>query len=221
MKNEIMTTNSINELANKEIKINLKAMLQAVESGKKATWQYAIALSKIMADEQYKEDFHDLKTFSEYLNSSKATLSQYNNAVAFMTRENLIPMKKQKNGKDAIDYVGIKLTVANAYLLSVLSEEEFKQFKKYCEDNCIVVFELSQNKLKYAIKAWKETLTEDEEQESAEDEEQESAEDEEQESTENESVRIAVDTKEKALVAIATLMKRFNITLEEIEEQEI
>ena len=44
MKNEIMTTNSINALANKEIKSNLKAMLQALEYGKKATWQYAIAL---------------------------------------------------------------------------------------------------------------------------------------------------------------------------------
>ena len=217
MKNEIITANSISALANKEIKSNLKTMLQALETGKKATWQYAIALSKIMGEEQYKEDFHDLKTFAEYVNTSKATLSQYNNAVAFMTRENLIPMKEQKNGKEVIDYSGINLTVANAYLLSVLSEEEFKQFKKYCEDNDIVVFALSQNKLKDAIKAWRETLTEDEEQEStSEDEEQESKEDEEQE-----SVNIAVDTKEKALVAIATLMKQFNITLEEIEEQEI
>ena len=221
MTNEIMTANSINALANKEIKSNLKKMLQALETGKKATWQYAIALSKIMGEEQYKEDFHDLKTFAEYVNTSKATLSQYNNAVAFMTRENLIPMKEQKNGKSVIDYANINLTVANAYLLSVLSEEEFKQFKKYCEDNAIVVFALSQNKLKDAIKAWKETLTEDEEQESKEDEEQESKEDEEQERTENRAVRIAVDTKEKALVAIATLMKQFNITLEEIVEQEI
>ena len=213
MTNEIMTANSINALANKEIKSNLKKMLQALETGKKATWQYAIALSKIMGEEQYKEDFHDLKTFAEYVNTSKATLSQYNNAVAFMTRENLIPMKEQKNGKSVIDYANINLTVANAYLLSVLSEEEFKQFKKYCEDNAIVVFALSQNKLKDAIKAWKETLTEDEEQESKEDEEQER--------TENRAVRIAVDTKEKALVAIATLMKQFNITLEEIVEQEI
>ena len=221
MTNEIMTANSINSLANKEIKSNLKTMLQALETGKKATWQYAIALSKIMGEEQYKDDFHDLKTFAEYVNTSKATLSQYNNAVAFMVRENLIPMKEQKNGKSVIDYANINLTVANAYLLSVLSEEEFKQFKKYCEDNAIVVFTLSQNKLKDAIKAWKATLTEDEEQESTEDEEQESKEDEEQESTENESVKIVVDTKEKALVAIATLMKQFNITLEEIEEQEI
>ena len=217
MASEIMTANNINALANKEIKSNLKTMLQAVESGKKATWQYAIALSKIMGEEQYKEDFQDLKSFAEYVNSSKATLSQYNNAVAFMLRENLIPMKEQKNGKAVIDYAGINLTVANAYLLSVLTEEEFKQFKEYCEENSIVVFALSQNKLKDAIKAWKATITEEE---SAEDTTEESAGDEEQESTENESVKIAVDTKEKALVAIATLMKQFDITLEEIAEQE-
>lgn len=217
MKNEIMTTNSINALANKDIKSNLKTMLQAVESGKKATWQYAIALSKIMGEEQYKEDFHDLKSFAEYVNSSKATLSQYNNAVAFMVREHLIPIKEQKNGKAAIDYAGINLTVANAYLLSVLTEEEYEQFTKYCEENGIVVFALSQNKLKDAIKAWKETLAEEE---TTEEEEQESTEEEEQETTKEESVKIAVDTKEKALVAIATMMKRFNITLEEIAEQE-
>ena len=211
MANEIMTANSINALVNKEIKSNLKTMLQAVESGKKATWQYAIALSKIMGEEQYKEDFHDLKSFAEYVNSSKATLSQYNNAVAFMVRENLIPVKEQKNGKAVIDYASINLTVANAYLLSVLSEEEYEQFKKYCEENGIVVFALSQNKLKDAIKAWKATLVEEETTEEETTEE---------ETTENESVKIAVDTKEKALVAIATLMKQFNITLEEIAEQE-
>ena len=217
MANEIMTSNSINALVNKEIKSNLKTMLQAVESGKKATWQYAIALSKIMGEEQYKEDFHDLKTFAEYVNSSKATLSQYNNAVAFMVRESLIPVKEQKNGKVIIDYAGINLTVANAYLLSVLSEEEYEQFKKYCEENGIVVFTLSQNKLKDAIKAWKATITEEE---SAEDITEEESTEEEETIEENENVKIAVDTKEKALVAIATLMKQFNITLEEIAEQE-
>ena len=129
-------------------------------------------------------------------------------------------MKEQKNGKVVIDYAGINLTVANAYLLSVLSEEEFKQFKKYCEENDIVVFALSQNKLKDAIKAWKETFTEEETTEE-ETTEEETTEDEEQESTENETVKITVDTKENALVAIATLMKQFNITLEEISKQEI
>ena len=205
MANEIMTTNSINALANKEIRSNLKAMLQAVESGKKATWQYAIALSKIMGEEQYKEDFHDLKTFAEYVNSSKATLSQYNNAVAFMAREKLIPVKEQKNGKAVIDYAGISLTVANAYLLSVLTEEEFKQFKEYCKNNDIIVFALSQNKLKDAIKAWKATLTEEEttEEETTEEETTE------EETTEEE-------TKEQALKNILAIMEKHGITVEDI-----
>ena len=175
-------------------------MLQALETGKKATWQYAIALSKIMGEEQYKEDFHDLKTFAEYVNSSKATLSQYNNAVAFMVRENLIPMKEQKNGKAVIDYAGINLTVANAYLLSVLSEEEFKQFKKYCEDNGIIVFALSQNKLKNAIKEWKATLTEEETTE--------------EETTEEETTE--EETKEQALKNILAIMEKHGITVEDI-----
>ena len=210
MTNEIMTANTINALANKEIKSNLKTMLQALETGKKATWQYAIALSKIMGEEQYKEDFHDLKTFAEYVNSSKATLSQYNNAVAFMVRENLIPMKEQKNGKAVIDYAGINLTVANAYLLSVLSEEEFKQFKKYCEDNGIIVFALSQNKLKNAIKEWKATLTEEEttEEETTEEETTE------EETTEEETTE--EETKEQALKNILAIMEKHGITVEDI-----
>ena len=198
MSNEIMTTNTINALANKEIKSNLKTMLQAVENGKKATWQYAIALSKIMGEEQYKEDFHDLKTFAEYVNSSKATLSQYNNAVAFMVRENLIPMKENKNGKEVIDYASINLTVANAYILSVLPKEEFDQFKKYCEENDIMVFALSQNKLKEAIKAWKATLTEEDTTE--------------EDNTEE-------DSKELAIKKIIEIMTLNNITLEDITKE--
>lgn len=216
MTNEIMTTNTINALANKEIKSNLKIMLQAVESGKKATWQYAIALSKIMSEEQYKEDFHDLKTFAEYVNSSKATLSQYNNAVAFMERENLIPMKEQKNGKAVIDYASIDLTVANAYLLSVFSEEEFKQFSKYCEDNGIVVFSLSQNKLKDAIKAWKATIT----KEDTTEEEITEKDTTEEETTEEETTKEEIterETKEQALKRILLIMKNHGITVEDIK----
>ena len=189
-------------------------MFNAVETGKKATWQYAIAVAKIIGDEQYKEDFHDLKTFAEYVESTKSTLSQYSNAVAFMARENLIPMKEQKDGKVVIDYAGFSLTVSNAYLLSVLSEEDFKKFREYCEENGIAVYTLSQNKLKATIKEWRESL------EPETPEALESVETEKPETTdESESDRLSIDTKEKALTAIAALVKQFDITVDEIVEQ--
>ena len=207
MTTSIICTTSINALANKEIKSNLKEMLDALETGKNATWKYAIAVSKIIGSEMYKDDFHDLKEFAEYVNSSKATLSQYNNAVAFMVRENLIPSKEVKQGKKTKlipDYSQIQLTVFNAYILSTLSETDYKSFYLYCNENDIQLFNLSQNALKKAIEDWRNSyITEETETEET--------------ATENqEAVNLKVDTKEKALVAIATLMKQFNITLEEI-----
>lgn len=215
MKNEIINPTTINALANKEIKSNLRIMFNAVETGKKATWQYAIAVAKILGDEQYKEDFHDLKTFAEYLESTKSTLSQYSNAVAFMARENLIPMKEQKDGKAVIDYAGFSLTVSNAYLLSVLSEEEFKKFREYCEENVIAVYTLSQNKLKTVIKEWRESLEPEIPEAPENDETGEGP----KEVEEPENDRLSIDTKEKALTAIAALMKQFDITVEEVAEQ--
>ena len=216
MTTSIICTNSINALANKEIKSNLREMLTALETGKKATWQYAIAVSKIIGSEMYKEDFHDLKKFAEYVNSSKATLSQYNNAVAFMVRENLIPSKEVKQGKTTKlvpDYSKIQLTVFNAYILSTLSEIDYNAFYLYCNENDIQLFNLSQNALKKAIEDWRNSYA-------TEETETEETATEETETEEQESVNIKVDTKEKALVAIATLMKQFNITLEEIAGQE-
>lgn len=215
MKNEIINPTTINALANKEIKSNLRIMFNAVETGKKVTWQYAIAVAKILGDEQYKEDFHDLKTFAEYVESTKSTLSQYSNAVAFMARENLIPMKEQKDGKVVIDYSGFSLTVSNAYILSVLSEEEFKKFREYCEENGIAVYTLSQNKLKATIKEWRESLEPEEPEEPETDETGEGP----KEVEESESDSLSIDTKEKALTAIAALMKQFDITVDEIAEQ--
>ena len=208
IKNEIISKNSINSLANREIKSNLNTMLLALESGKKATWQYAVAVSKIIGSEMYKEDFHDLTNFANYVNSSKATLSQYNNAVAFMVRENMFKMKEDKKGNKTPDFVATPLTVYNAYLLSTLTEVEFVNFYNYCLDNDIDFMMLSQNKLKNAIKEWKTT--------------EETTEETTEKTTEQETpeyVNLNVDTKEKALTAIATLVKQFNISIDEIVEQ--
>ena len=213
MKNEIINPTTINALANKEIKSNLRIMFNAVETGKKATWQYAIAVAKILGDEQYKEDFHDLKTFAEYVESTKSTLSQYSNAVAFMARENLMPMKEQNDGKVVIDYSGFSLTVSNAYILSVLSEEEFKKFREYCEENGIAVYTLSQNKLKATIKEWRESLEPEIPDAPETDETGEGPKE------VKESDRLSINTKEKALTAIAALMVQFDITVNEIAEQ--
>ena len=209
-KNELMTVKGINALANKELKSNLKAMLTALETGKKATWQYAFAVRNIVEKESFKQDFETLKGFADYVNMTKGSISQMVNAVKFVERENLVPVKKDRKP----DFAGISITVSNAYILSVLSEEDFEDFVEYCEDKEIPVYALSQNTLKSVIKEWRESKETTEE-----DSTEESTEDSTEESTEDSTYRVAVDTKEKALTAIACLMERFNITLDEVKEQ--
>lgn len=213
IKNQIISNDSINNLANKEIKTNLKTMLLALEMGKRSTWQYAIAVSKILDGNQFKEDFHDLKTFAEYVNSSKATLSQYANAVKFMEREQLFAVKETKKGGNVIDLSATPLNVFNAYLLSTLSLDEYQNFYDYCVNNGIDFMMLSQNKLKALLKEWREELNTVDaiatEETTEATEEQEAP----------EHVNLNVDTKEKALTTISALVKQFNISIEEICEQ--
>ena len=126
-----------------------------------------------------------------------------------------MPMKEQKDGKVVIDYAGFSLTVSNAYILSVLSEEEFKKFREYCEENGIAVYTLSQNKLKATIKEWRESLEPEVPEAPETDETGEVP----KEVEESESDSLSIDTKEKALTAIAALMKQFDITVDEITVQ--
>ena len=211
MSNAIMNRNSINALSNKSLKENLRTMLSALESGKKATWVYAHAVSQIVKAESFKEDFETIKNFADFVSMTKGAISQMTNAVDFVKREQLV--SNDKKGKP--DYGTITISVSNAYLLSVLSEDEFKDFTAWCESNDIEMYTLSQNNLKQAIKDWKASKERVIDTEGTEVETEET-----EEKTEGvKPVRVEVDTKEKALTAIVTLMKQFDISIEEIAMQ--
>lgn len=210
MANEIMNTNNINALVNKELKSNLKAMLTALTDGKKATWKYAVSCSNIVTGEQFKEDFETLAKFAEFCNMTKGAISQMTGAVKFVTREKLVP--RNKAGK--ADYSAIAVTVSNAYLLSTIKEDEYESFVESTEMTEDEIFRLSQNELKKLIKAWKDSKAIE-----TTGEEKTEKETEEKETEESKDFSVKVDTKEKALTAIVTLMKQFDITMAEIEEQ--
>lgn len=210
----IMTKDTINALSNKELKADLRTMLTALESGKKATWVYAHSVSNIVKGESFKEDFETIKNFADFVNMTKGAISQMTKAVEFVTKNNLVG--NDKKGKP--DYGTVTITVSNAYLLSVLTDEEFKDFSDYCDREDINMYLLSQNKLKDALKAWKETKEADD---VVDTEGEEIEEKEEKEEKKADSVRVEVDTKEKALVVIVTLMKKFNINIIEIEKSRL
>ena len=203
--NELMTVNTINALSNKELKTNLKVMYNALETGKKATWNFAKACTDIIKGEQFKDDFKTAKDFSAFVNVTSGAMSQMVKAVDFVTREGLV--SKDKKGK--LDYGTVTIPVYNAYLLSVLSEDEYDSFVEWCEGQEINHLALSQVNLKKALADWKESLVVD----------TIATESEAESEAESEEVSIKVDTKEKALTAIITLMQQFNITLDEIENQ--
>ena len=74
MTTAIMTKDTINALSNKELKNNLRTMLTALESGKKATWVYAHSVSNIVKAESFKEDFETIKNFADFVNMTKGAL---------------------------------------------------------------------------------------------------------------------------------------------------
>lgn len=210
MANEIMNSNNISTLVNKELKSNLKTMLTALSDGKKATWRYAVSCSNIVTGEQFKDDFESLAKFAEFCNMTKGAISQMTGAIKFVNRRELVP--KNKAGK--ADYSNMVVTVSNAYMLSTIKEDEYESFVKSTEMTEEDIFRLSQNELKKLIKAWKDSKAIE-----TTGEEKTEKETEEKETEENKEVSVKVDTKEKALTAIVTLMKQFNITIPEIEEQ--
>ena len=210
MANEIMNSNNISTLVNKELKSNLKTMLTALADGKKATWKFAVSCSNIVTGEQFKDDFESLTKFAEFCNMTKGAISQMTGAVKFVNRRELVP--KNKAGK--VDYSSIEVTVSNAYMLSTIKEDEYESFVKSTEMTENEIFRLSQNELKKLIKAWKDSKAIE-----TTGEEKEEKETEEKETEENKELSVKVDTKEKALTAIVTLMKQFSITIPEIEEQ--
>ena len=70
-------------LKNEVLAVNVNTMIKSEEAGNMSTWAYAKALSRIMADKLYADDFESSKKFLEAVGVSKALVSQYGTAVKF------------------------------------------------------------------------------------------------------------------------------------------
>ena len=73
-----------NALQGKELKSNLKKMLQAMNGVNKSQWQYAIALHNIIVNEYFKPDFKSQNEFASAIGIDKGTISKYVGAVRVM-----------------------------------------------------------------------------------------------------------------------------------------
>lgn len=197
MKNQMVATQkSINALSNGELKNELTSMMRALESGRKSTWDYADSIYNIVKGEYFKDDFKSLKEFAEYINLSKASISQYMGAVE--TKAFLAQFKDIKN----LD----EITVTKAYLLGTLGDM-LEIFMK--EKSISVLIKSTDKYFKDVLAEWKKSKEPEQETEPENvvdevPEKESEAPEKESEAPEKEidmksCVMIAVDTIEKAL----------------------
>ena len=76
-------------LKNEGLAVNVTTMIKSEQAGNLSVWGYAKALSRIMADKLYEEDFETSKKFLSALGISKALVSQYGTAVKFVNDHGL------------------------------------------------------------------------------------------------------------------------------------
>ena len=76
-------------LKNEGLAVDVTTMIKSEQAGNLSVWGYAKALTHIMTDKLYEQDFETSKKFLEALGVSKALVSQYGTAVRFMNEHNL------------------------------------------------------------------------------------------------------------------------------------
>ena len=200
MDNAIITKDNINALQNKELKKNLNAMSTAVINGNKASWLYAFHLSNIITGEQFIDDFKTQTAFAKFIDTSKATITQYVNAVAFVKKMKLVDF--DDNNKPLVTLIPCSL--GTAYLFSTIPADDFNDFmvwlweQKHIEN----AYSVSVRTLKALIKEF--YTDEEQETETQETETQE---------TETQETEISRDD---VIANIKALIKEYNITESEL-----
>ena len=154
-KNAIITIgNNTHEIANKALNENLTKMIQAMSTANKSAWTYAYHLNKIIETECFAEDFSTITKFAEFIGLSKASVSQYTNAIRFAKSVGRIDCII--DGKLTNDFMKIEFSIGNAYLLSKI--DDYKMFLEWIFDNDISedeVFKMSNRQLKSLINDYK------------------------------------------------------------------
>ena len=81
-------------LKNEGLAVDVTTMIKSEQAGNLSVWGYAKALSHIMTDKLYEDDFESSKKFLAALGISKALVSQYGTAVKFVNAHGLDVTKR-------------------------------------------------------------------------------------------------------------------------------
>ena len=190
-----LTVASVTTLSSKELTVELFNIMNAINEGNKSAWDIARAYKRIIDDELFDEDFENVQEFALYVGVSKSTISQYIKAVEFV--------EKHEFGFDMF-------TVGSAYLLSTLSDEEFIDFVKWAEEQEIDLTTMSVKALRNLIKEY------DSKDEAEDDVIEDSTDDDFDESDEDVDEEVTVTDRDDVIALIKSLMKEYNITVEEL-----
>lgn len=148
---------NVNQLVNKDLRVNVSKMLKATAGLNRDTWSYAIAVHNIIENELYKEDFKTVENFSKCMGSTKGTFSKLNKAV-------LTIMELGEYGYDMKN-----MSCTTAYMLGCLNDEMAEFMAMYHDTD---LGKLTKDQLEDIIKKFKarndEVIEEAEEVEEAE-----------------------------------------------------
>lgn len=213
MKNALMmTTTTVSTLSNKQLKANMNIMLKALETGRKAGWTYAAAVTAIVDGEQFKDDFKTLDKFAAFAGTTKGSISQMVNSVLFAVKQGIVPTDKKGN----LDFTNCKGNVTACYLLSTLGAD-FDEFVRWLADSKGLkdVYALSNNAIRELMKEFKKPAIE--QKEATEEATEETTEETTEEATEDVKTK-RIETVEQAKEAITYMMLYFNITADMMVE---
>lgn len=144
---EIIIVNGT-QLANKELGKKVDIILKANRQVMASQWDLTFALTDILFDELWTDDFETQKDFATFVGLSSGSISQYKGARRFL----------DLSGADKTKY-----SVANSYLLSTLIVEKecadgsfydtskLVEFQKWAVENGLDLEHISQKALRTAI----------------------------------------------------------------------
>lgn len=137
--NLAINNESLNQLQSKELKTNLKKMLEAMAGMNKNQWQYAVRLHNIVINEYYKPDFDSITSFGKAIGLEKSSVSRYIGAVRVMVND-VTPLTnltmEDVTYSKAARLAGVKdvkdfLNVTGVNLVTITSRELEKAIKDY------------------------------------------------------------------------------------------
>lgn len=231
MMNEVMVIENVADIKDVTVRRATKAMNDAIKAGQKSGWQFAVNASivkeafspakGIEVSSKLKEQFGTIKGYCEATGISTASIHNSAKALAFMSREHLVPSIIGKDGKTRIDYDRFTLNVAQAVELGAMTPEEFKAFKATCEQSGIDVTKLSSATIR-KMKNEQKKLTEG--RHVVADEKQATEEVAKEAKNDGSIVTVTEDqiapynpTKEEVVEIIKNLMSKYNVTIEDLQ----